>query len=382
MVDYEKPTVRPEIGVFHGFDHVRFWVGNAKQTAAYYTSRMGFEYVAYSGLETGNRDTCVHVVRNGEIVYAFESALTEKQTEIHEHVSKHGDGVKDVAFTVDDAAGIYKKAVDRGAKSVREPTTLEDDNGKVIVASVRTYGDTIHTFVQRVDYKGPFLPGYKQHHLQEVLNKVMPVPDLKYMDHCVGNQPDGDMEPAAAWYEKMLDFHRFWSVDDKMIHTNYSSLRSIVVADFDENVKMPINEPANGMRKSQIQEYVDYYAGAGVQHIAMRTEDIVTTVERMKARGVEFLEKIPDAYYDRLKEGLKNAGLEVKEDIETLRRLKILVDYDEKGYLLQIFTKNTQDRPTFFLEVIQRRNHQGFGAGNFKALFEAIEAEQEMRGNL
>ena len=333
-------------------------------------------------METGNRDTCVHVVRNGEIVYAFESALTEKQTEIHEHVSKHGDGVKDVAFTVDDAAGIYKKAVDRGAKSVREPTTLEDDNGKVIVASVRTYGDTIHTFVQRVDYKGPFLPGYKQHHLQEVLNKMMPVPDLKYMDHCVGNQPDGEMEPAAAWYEKMLDFHRFWSVDDKMIHTNYSSLRSIVVADFDENVKMPINEPANGMRKSQIQEYVDYYAGAGVQHIAMRTEDIVTTVERMKARGVEFLEKIPDAYYDRLKEGLKNAGLEVKEDIETLRRLKILVDYDEKGYLLQIFTKNTQDRPTFFLEVIQRRNHQGFGAGNFKALFEAIEAEQEMRGNL
>jgi 4-hydroxyphenylpyruvate dioxygenase len=341
MVDYEKPTVRPEIGVFHGFDHVRFWVGNAKQTAAYYTSRMGFEYVAYSGLETGNRDTCVHVVRNGEIVFAFESALTEKHDEIHAHISKHGDGVKDVAFTVDDAAGIYKKATERGAKSVREPTTLEDDNGKVIVASVRTYGDTIHTFVQRVDYKGAFLPGYKAHHMQEIFNKVLPIPDLKYMDHCVGNQPDGEMEPAASWYEKMLDFHRFWSVDDKMIHTNYSSLRSIVVSDFDENVKMPINEPANGMRKSQIQEYVDYYAGPGVQHIAMRTEDIVTTVERMKARGVEFLEKIPDSYYDRLKVGLKNAGLEVKEDIETLRKLKILIDYDEKGYILQIFTKNT-----------------------------------------
>jgi 4-hydroxyphenylpyruvate dioxygenase len=336
----------------------------------------------YQGLETGNRETCVHVVRNGDIVYAFESALTENCKELSDHVAKHGDGVKDVAFTVDDAAGIHKKAVERGATSVREPTTLEDDHGKVIVASVRTYGDTIHTFVQRVDYKGPFLPGYKAHHLKEVMNELLPRPDLKYMDHCVGNQPDGEMEAAASWYEKMLDFHRFWSVDDKMIHTNYSSLRSVVVADFDENVKMPINEPANGMRKSQIQEYVDYYAGAGVQHIAMRTEDIVTTVTRMKERGVEFLDKIPDAYYDRLKEGLKNANLEVKEDIETLRKLKILVDYDEKGYLLQIFTKNTQDRPTFFLEVIQRRNHQGFGAGNFKALFEAIEAEQEMRGNL
>lgn len=190
------------------------------------------------------------------------------------------------------------------------------------------------------------------------------------------------MEAAASWYEKMLDFHRFWSVDDKMIHTNYSSLRSIVVADFDENVKMPINEPANGIRKSQIQEYVDYYNGAGVQHIAMRTDDIVTTVERMKARGVEFLDKIPDAYYDRLQAGMKNVGMEVKEDIEVLRKLKILVDYDEKGYLLQIFTKNLQDRPTLFMEVIQRRNHQGFGAGNFKALFEAIEAEQELRGNL
>ncbi len=298
------------------------------------------------------------------------------------HLEKHGDGVKDVAFCVDDAAGIYKKAVERGAQSVYEPKETSDDNGSVIMASVKTYGDTIHTFVQRVNYKGPFLPGFKKHHMKEILNEVLPIPALQYMDHCVGNQPDGEMEAAASWYEKMLDFHRFWSVDDKMIHTNYSSLRSVVVADFDENIKMPINEPANGMRKSQIQEYVEYYGGAGVQHIAMRTDDIVTTVQRLKARGVEFLEKIPDAYYDRLIIGMKNVGLEVKEDIEVLRKLKILVDYDEKGYLLQIFTKPIEDRPTLFLEVIQRRNHQGFGAGNFKALFEAIEAEQEMRGNL
>jgi len=209
----------------------------------------------------------------------------------------------------------------------------------VIVASVCTYGDTIHTFVQRVDYKGPFLPGYKAHHLKEQMNEIMARPNLQFMDHCVGNQPDGEMEAAASWYEKMLDFHRFWSVDDKMIHTEYSSLRSVVVCDFDEKVKMPINEPANGIRKSQIQEYVDFYGGPGVQHIAMRTEDIISTVEAMKARGVEFLDKIPDTYYDRLREGLKNVGMEVKEDIDVLQKYKILVDYDEKGYLLQIFTK-------------------------------------------
>ena len=280
----------------------------------------------------------MHVVKSGDIVYAFESPLGD-HPEMHAHQTKHGDGVKDVAFTVDDAAGIYKKAIERGAKSVREPETLKDEHGSVIVASVCTYGDTIHTFVQRVDYKGPFLPGYKAHHLKEQLNEIMARPNLQFMDHCVGNQPDGEMEAAASWYEKMLDFHRFWSVDDKMIHTEYSSLRSVVVCDFDEKVKMPINEPANGLRKSQIQEYVDFYGGPGVQHIAMRTEDIISTVEAMKARGVEFLDKIPDTYYDRLREGLKNVGMEVKEDIDVLQKYKILVDYDEKGYLLQIFTK-------------------------------------------
>lgn len=239
-----------------------------------------------------------------------------------------------MAFHVDDSAGIYQKAISRGATSVMQPTTLKDDDGFIIISSVKTYGDTTHTFVQRDSYKGIFMPGFIKHPLEEPINKLLPLTNLSHIDHCVGNQPDGEMEAAASWYEKMLDFHRFWSVDDKMIHTNYSSLRSIVVADFDENVKMPINEPANGMRKSQIQEYCDYYQGAGVQHIAMRTEDIVTTVERMKARGVEFLDKIPDSYYDRLIVGIEKAGLEVKEDIEILRKLKILVDYDEKGYLL------------------------------------------------
>jgi 4-hydroxyphenylpyruvate dioxygenase len=316
------------------------------------------------------------------MLFAFTSALNPDNQEFTAHLGKHGDGVRDVAFTVDDATGIYNKAVERGATSVAEPKEYRDEHGVVIMASVKTYGDTVHTFVQRVDYNGPFLPGFAVHHLKEVLNEVLPSPNLAFIDHCVGNQGDGEMEAVASWYEKMLDFHRFWSVDDKMIHTQYSSLRSIVVADFDERVKMPINEPADGMRKSQIQEYVEYYGGAGVQHIAMRTDNIIATIQAMRARGVQFLDKIPNTYYDNLRAGLAKVGMNVEEDINTLQELKILVDYDEKGYLLQIFTKPTQDRPTLFFEVIQRHNHQGFGAGNFKSLFEAIEAEQALRGNL
>ena len=322
------------------------------------------------------------MVRNNELTFVFTSPLNPDHAEFSAHHAKHGDGVKDVAFTVDDAAGIYQKAVSRGATGVREPETLEDENGTVIVASVKTYGDTIHTFVQRANYTGIFMPGYADHPQREVLNGLVPVPELLYIDHCVGNQHDGEMEPVAQWYEQMLDFHRFWSVDDKMIHTNFSSLRSVVMADFDEKIKMPINEPAAGQRKSQIQEFCDYYGGPGVQHIAMRTENIIETVTRMKNRGILFLDKIPDTYYDNLRTGLAAKNIQVQEDIDILQREKILVDYDDKGYLLQIFTKPLEDRPTLFLEVIQRRNHQGFGAGNFKALFEAIEAEQEQRGNL
>jgi len=235
--------------------------------------------------------------------------------------------------------------------------------------------------VQRVDFKGKFLPGFKEHFLSEPFNKVMEQPQLQFIDHCVGNKPDGEMEAAASWYEKMLDFHRFWSIDDKMLHTEYSALRSVVVSDFDENVKMPINEPAAGKRKSQIQEYVDYYGGAGVQHIALRTDSIIETVTRMKDRGCQFL-TIPPTYYDNLGKRLGDMGTEVQEDLEMIRKLNILVDFDEKGYLLQIFTKPLEDRPTLFIEIIQRRNHNGFGAGNFKALFESIEQEQAKRGNL
>jgi len=380
-MEYEKPTERPEVGKFLAFDHLRFWVGNAKQAASYYTSRFGFEHVAYQGLETGERDYCTHVIRNGDIVYAFTTALQPNNTEFYKELEVHGDGVKDVAFTVDDARGIYEKAVSRGAKSVREPEELKDENGSVIVASIQTYGDTIHTFVQRVDYDGPFLPGFQKSDKKEPINDLIEKPKFERVDHIVGNQPDLEMEPTAEWYEKMLDFHRYWSVDDSMIHTEYSSLRSIVMCDFDEIIKMPINEPAPGKRKSQIQEYVEFYGGAGVQHIAMKTDNIIEVIENMRSRGVEFL-TIPDTYYENLRKALAEAPIEVKEDLDVLQKNKILIDFDDKGYLLQIFTKPVEDRPTLFFEVIQRRNHNGFGAGNFKSLFESIELEQERRGNL
>ena len=348
---------QPAIGQFYGFDHIRFWVGNAKQAASYYTTRMGFEFEAYQGLETQSRDFCSHVVRNNGLIFVFTSPLESNNEEFSAHLAKHGDGVKDVAFSVDNAAGIYEKAVDRGAISVRAPETLEDEHGAVIIASVKTYGDTIHSFVQRkqadgTTYRGAFLPGFINHPERELFNGLIPIPELLYIDHVVGNQQDGEMEPVSQWYEQILDFHRFFTVDDKLFHESLSSLRSTVMADYDEVIKMPINEPAAGRRQSQIQEFCNYYGGPGVQHIAMRTESIIETVTRMKNRGVHFLDKIPDTYYDNLRLGLKNIDLQVQEDINELQREKILIDYDDKGYLLQIFTKPLEDRPTFFLEVI------------------------------
>lgn len=381
-MDYEKPTERPAIGMFYGFDHLVFWVGNAKLIASYYCARFGFEYLAYKGLETGSKKVASHVVKNDKVIFEFQSPYEPNDDiGISAHISKHGDGVRDVAFTVDDAVGIYKKAVERGAKSAREPVTLTDEFGTVILASVQPYNDTIHTFVQRNDYKGAFLPGYVPHYLQDPLNKVLPSTDLLFIDHVVCNQGVDDMEPTAQWYEKMLDFHRFWSVDETVLHTDYSALRSTVMTDFDEKVKLPINEPAVGKKKSQIQEYVDYYAGGGVQHIALRTNDIIKSIEALRARGVEFLD-VPETYYDNLRKNIPSMTVHIKEDIDTIAKLKILVDYDDKGYLLQLFTKPLEDRPTVFIEIIQRNNHQGFGVGNFKSLFKAIEDEQARRGNL
>lgn len=381
-MDYDKPKERPEIGTFHCFDHLVFWVGNAKSSAQHYCARYGFTAIAYRGLETGSKKIASHVVRNNKIIFEFQSAYEPNDDlGIGAHLTKHGEGVRDVAFTVDDAAGIFKKAVSRGAKPIREPETLTDEHGTVIIATVATYGDTVHSFVQRDGYKGAFLPGYRTITTIDPVNAAMPEIGLSHLDHIVCNQEVGDMEPTGQWYEKMLDFHRFWSVDENVLHTEYSALRSLVMADFDENVKLPINEPAPGKKRSQIQEYVDYYGGPGVQHIALRTFNLLDTITNLRARGVDFL-PVPATYYENLRKNIPKMTIKIKEDIDTIEKLGILVDYDDKGYLLQLFTKPITDRPTVFFEFIQRENHQGFGVGNFKSLFQAIEDEQALRGNL
>lgn len=379
---YTDKGQKPESGRFVCFDHCTFWVGNAKQAASYFCTRLGFERVGYKGLETESRQIASHVVKQGQIVFVLSSMLEPfKPKEMGDHLAKHGDAVKDVAFEVEDLDAIFKRAVERGASVVREPYDEKDDDGTVRLATVRTYGDTTHTFVDRSNYKGFFLPGFKRITEEDPVNKLLPQCKLERIDHVVGNQPDLEMTNVSTWYENTLLFHRFWSVDDKTLHTDYSALRSIVVTNYEETVKMPINEPAPGLRKSQIQEYVDYNGGAGVQHIALRTNDIISSVANLRARGLQFLD-VPKKYYDNLRARLKSAPITVSEDLDKLEELRILVDFDDNGYLLQIFTKLIQDRPTFFLEVIQRHNHQGFGAGNFKSLFESIENDQAERGNL
>jgi len=277
--------------------------------------------------------------------------------------------------------GIMEQCKNKGVKVVRDIWTEEDEGGKVRFATVQTYGDTTHTLVERHGFKGLFLPGYKDPYYKDLLSPSLPPTGIYFVDHVVGNQPDLMMEDVAKWYEHNLMFHRFWSVDDTQLHTEYSALRSVVMTNYEETIKMPINEPAPGKKKSQIQEYVDYYGSAGVQHIALRSFDILASIANLRSRGVEFL-NIPDSYYNVLRKRLANSPVKVKEDLDEIQKLKILIDYDEKGYLLQIFTKPLQDRPTVFIEIIQRHNHQGFGAGNFKALFECIELDQASRGNL
>ncbi|KAG7208948.1 hypothetical protein KM043_015123 [Ampulex compressa] len=380
MTTYADKGPKPIGGKFLCFDHIKFWVGNAKQAASFYCTRMGFEPLGYRGLETGHRRTAAHAVKQNKIIFVFESAYEPDDKVMASHLSRHGDGVRDVAFSVEDIDTIVKVAREKGAKIVKDVWEEKDEHGVIRFATLQTYGDTLHTLVDRTKYKGFFLPGFSKQ-TEDVLTKILPQVDLKFVDHVVGNQPDKHMEPVALWYEECLQFHRFWSVDDSQLHTEYSALRSIVMTNWDETVKMPINEPAPGKKRSQIQEYVEYYGGAGVQHIALNTNNIIAAIQNLRARGMEFL-NVPDSYYDMLRTRLRASGVKIAEDLSVLQKLKILIDYDENGYLLQIFTKNMQDRPTLFIEVIQRHNHNGFGAGNFQALFEAIELEQAKRGNL
>jgi 4-hydroxyphenylpyruvate dioxygenase len=357
----------------NGTDYIEFYVGNAKQSAYYYQAAWGYELVAYSGLETGDKEKTSYVLKQGKARIVLTTAHNPEHP-ISKHVLKHGDGVKVLALWVDDAEKSLNETVKRGAKIAIPLKTSTNQHGEVKTASIYTYGETIHTFVERKNYNGPFLPGFRE---AKSLFKIKPV-GLKYVDHCVGNVPLGEMNKWVKFYEDVMGFKLLITFDDKQIATEYSALMSKVVSSGNGYIKFSINEPAKGKKKSQIEEYLDFYLDGGVQHIAIQTDNILETVTELKSRGIEFLET-PDSYYDETL--FKRVG-KIDENIEDLRRLKILVDRDEEGYLLQIFTKPVEDRPTLFYEIIQRKGAKSFGAGNFKALFEAIEREQERRGTL
>jgi len=350
--------------------HVTFVVGNAKQAAYYYRKAFGFSQFAYAGLETGSRDLACHAMQQGKARFVLATPYRSTSPEA-DHLHRHGDGVVDIAFHVEDADAAFGEAVRRGAQPAVEPRTLSDEHGSVRHAAIRTYGDTVHSFYSFTDYTGPFLPGYVPRPIAGEDVGILRV------DHMVGNVELGQMEHWATWYSTVLGFARYISFDDKDISTEYSALMSIVMSDNSYAIKFPLNEPAAGKRKSQIDEYLDFYGGPGVQHVALLSADIEQTVTRLRANGVEFL-SVPDSYYDMLPQRVG----EIEEAIEMVRSLRILVDRDEEGYLLQLFSRPVEDRPTVFYEIIQRKGSRGFGKGNFRALFEAIEREQELRGNL
>lgn len=356
----------------NGTDFVEFYVGNAKQAAYYYQTAFGFQPVAYRGLETGDKEKTSFVLRQDKITFVFTTPLV-KGTDIGRHIDLHGDGVKFVALWVDDATYSFNETVNRGAKPYMEPEIKKDDQGEVVVSGIHTYGETIHLFVERKNYKGEFLPGFRKWDPGYKIKGV----GLKYVDHMVGNVGWGEMNKWADFYADVMGFKQIISFDDKDISTEYTALMSKVMSNGNGYIKFPINEPAEGRKKSQIEEYIDFYNGAGVQHVAMATDDIVKTISELRARGVEFLH-VPDKYYDTVTD---RVGV-IDEDLEILKKLRILIDRDDEGYLLQIFTKPVQDRPTVFYEIIQRKGAKSFGKGNFKALFEAIELEQHNRGTL
>ena len=360
-----------------GTDYVEFYVGNAKQAAHFYKTAFGFQSYAYRGLETGDKETVSYVLTQDKIKLVLTTPLNSKNP-INDHIVKHGDGVKVVALWVEDARKAYEETTSRGAKSYMEPTVETDEHGEVVRAGIYTYGETVHMFVERKNYKGTFLPGFV-----EWKSDYNPEPmGLKFIDHMVGNVGWNQMDVWVKWYEDVMGFENFLSFDDKQIHTEYSALMSKVMSNGNGRIKFPINEPAKAAKRSQIEEYLDFYEGSGVQHIAVATNDIIDTVTKMRAKGVEFLSTPPDEYYRAVPERLTVHNHELAEDIERLKSLGIMIDADEEGYLLQIFTKPVEDRPTLFFEIIQRMGARGFGAGNFKALFESIEREQEKRGTL
>jgi len=374
MATATLPTPETHVDTFpiNGTDYIEFWVGNARQAALYYRAAFGFELVGYRGPETGTRDKASYLLQQDKVRFVLTTPI-RSIGQIAEHVAKHGDGVRDIALWVDDARTAFAAAIERGAKPAMEPTVLSDENGEIILAAIRTYGDTIHSIVERKNYRGLFMPGFVP-----MESPYKPASTgLKYVDHCVGNVELGKMNEWVKFYEDVLGFTNILSFDDKTITTEYSALMSKVMSNGNGRIKFPINEPAEGKKKSQIDEYLEFYDGPGVQHIAIATDDIIKTVRDLKSRGVEFL-RVPHTYYESVPQRVGK----IDEDIAPLEELGILVDRDDEGYLLQIFTKPVEDRPTVFYEIIQRKGAKSFGAGNFKALFEAIEREQALRGNL
>jgi 4-hydroxyphenylpyruvate dioxygenase len=374
MATLVQDTVVPKTDFLplNGTDHVEFYVGNARQAAYFYRTAFGMKLVAYAGPETGQRDRVSYVLKQGKVCFVLTTAL-RSDSEIAQHVAKHGDGVKTIALWVDDAASAWRETTTRGARSIQEPTVSEDEHGRVVVSSIAAYGETVHTFVERKEYKGPFFPRYQPMPEDTVARPV----GLLHIDHIVGNVGWNAMNTWVEFYSRVMGFSLYQHFDDNDISTEYSALMSKVMANSSGYVKFPINEPAEGRRKSQIEEYLQFYDGPGVQHLALATHDILTTVSKMQEQGVKFL-TVPHSYYTELQERIGK----IDEPLEELERLGILVDRDNEGYMLQIFTQPVQDRPTVFFEIIQRKGSRSFGKGNFKALFEAIEREQEARGNL
>lgn len=367
-----QPAQQKDFLPLLGTDYVEFYVGNAKQSAYYYKTAFGFQSLAYAGPETGVKDRASYVIRQNKLTFVLTTPLGLNNP-IAEHIHKHGDGVKFLSLTVNDAADAWAQTTKRGAVSYLEPVTLNDEHGKVVMSGIHTYGDTVHLFIERKNYNGPFMPGYAKWE-----SSYQPAStDLLYVDHCVGNVGWNQMNRWVKFYEEVMGFRNILTFDDKDISTEYSALMSKVMSNGNGFVKFPINEPAEGKKKSQVEEYLEFYNGEGVQHVAIATANIIGTVTELQKRGIEFL-KIPVSYYDTV---LDRVGT-IDEDLEPLRKLGILIDRDEEGYLLQIFTKPLEDRPTLFFEIIQRKGAKSFGKGNFKALFEAIEREQERRGNL
>jgi len=366
------PAAEEDFLPLHGTDYVEFYVGNAKQAAHFYKTAFGFQSLAYSGPETGVKDRASYAIRQNKLTLLLTTPIRANNP-IADHISKHGDGVKALALRVEDAAAAWEETTKRGGKSYMEPKTLSDKHGQVVMSGIHTYGDVVHLFIERENYRGPFMPGFRKWES----NYNPPDTGLQYVDHCVGNVALGRMNPWVKFYEDVMGFRNILSFDDKDISTEYSALMSKVMSNGNGFVKFPINEPAEGKKKSQVDEYLEYYDGEGVQHVAMATKNIIETVTDLQKRGVEFL-NIPSNYYDTLFDRVGH----IDEELNALKRLGILVDRDDEGYLLQIFTKPVEDRPTLFFEIIQRKGAKSFGKGNFKALFEAIEREQAARGNL